>query len=79
MVFALPTMATTDAMHTRVAQYADLTLPGSTALTKVHSTSWPSTPDPGETNDADGDGGEPDSGTDLVATRERTSGPRRHP
>ncbi|MFF7249766.1 CRISPR-associated helicase Cas3' [Embleya sp. NPDC008237] len=50
MVFALPTMATTDAMHTRVAAYADRTLLGPTPLTKVHSTAWLSTPDPGETD-----------------------------
>ncbi|MFE5327219.1 CRISPR-associated helicase Cas3' [Embleya sp. NPDC056575] len=64
MVFALPTMATTDAMHARVAKYAGRTLLGPTPLTKVHSTAWLSTPDPGETA-ADGD---PDAGADVALT-----------
>lgn len=38
--FCLPTMATTDAMHKRVARFAGRALVGDAALTKVHSMAW---------------------------------------
>ena len=38
--FCLPTMATTDAMHKRVAQFAEKALVGDAALTRVHSMAW---------------------------------------
>ncbi|WP_066890219.1 CRISPR-associated helicase/endonuclease Cas3 [Carbonactinospora thermoautotrophica] len=37
---ALPTMATADQMHARVATYADRCLEGSAALTLLHSMAW---------------------------------------
>jgi CRISPR-associated endonuclease/helicase Cas3 len=37
---AMPTMATVDAMHRRVAGYAEVSLRDSAALTRVHSMSW---------------------------------------
>lgn len=41
--FCLPTMATTDAMHKRVAEFAGKALRGDAALTRVHSMAWLST------------------------------------
>ncbi|SNS72279.1 CRISPR-associated helicase/endonuclease Cas3 [Actinomadura mexicana] len=38
--FCLPTMATTDAMHRRVAEFAGKALLGDAALTRVHSMAW---------------------------------------
>ncbi|WP_240808261.1 CRISPR-associated helicase Cas3' [Actinomadura geliboluensis] len=38
--FCLPTMATTDAMHKRVAEFAGRALLGDAALTRVHSMAW---------------------------------------
>ncbi|MBT2207272.1 CRISPR-associated helicase Cas3' [Actinomadura sp. NEAU-AAG7] len=38
--FCLPTMATTDAMHKRVAEFASRALLGDAALTRVHSMAW---------------------------------------
>ncbi|WP_067473442.1 CRISPR-associated helicase/endonuclease Cas3 [Actinomadura hibisca] len=38
--FCLPTMATTDAMHKRVAKFAGRALLGDAALTRVHSMAW---------------------------------------
>ncbi|QXJ25744.1 CRISPR-associated helicase Cas3' [Actinomadura graeca] len=38
--FCLPTMATTDAMHKRVAEFVGRALLGDAALTRVHSMAW---------------------------------------
>ncbi|MFD0857246.1 CRISPR-associated helicase Cas3' [Actinomadura adrarensis] len=38
--FCLPTVATTDAMHDRVADFAQKVLTGDAALTRVHSMAW---------------------------------------
>ncbi|WP_433464004.1 CRISPR-associated helicase Cas3' [Spirillospora sp. CA-128828] len=46
--FCLPTMATTDAMHRRVAAFAERALLGDAALTRVHSMAWLSADAAGE-------------------------------
>ncbi|WP_256992063.1 CRISPR-associated endonuclease Cas3'' [Streptomyces sp. 2114.4] len=40
LFFALPTMATADAMHARVAEFAGLNVAGDRALTLLHSMAW---------------------------------------
>lgn len=40
LFFALPTMATADAMHGRVAEFAELNVAGDRALTLLHSMAW---------------------------------------
>ncbi|MET9796267.1 CRISPR-associated helicase Cas3' [Nocardiopsis alba] len=40
LFFALPTMATADAMHRRVREFVGANVTGDTALTLVHSMSW---------------------------------------
>ena len=56
--FCLPTMATTDAMHKRVARFAERALLGDAALTKVHSMAWLSSGSAGDAAAGAADGGE---------------------
>lgn len=64
--FCLPTMATTDAMHRRVSQFAKRALRGDAALTKVHSMAWLS-------SDTAGDAAAGAAGGDAVITDTETS------
>ncbi|WP_129838133.1 CRISPR-associated helicase Cas3' [Streptomyces sp. RFCAC02] len=59
--FAMPTMATVDAMHRRVAGFAERSLAGTAALTRVHGMSWLS---------SDADGEAPIDASRIIATGE---------
>lgn len=67
----LPTMATTNAMHRRVAKFAARALDGDAALTKVHSMAWLSEDTAGDAaaDAATGDAVITDAKASLEATR----------
>ncbi|MFH8573786.1 CRISPR-associated helicase Cas3' [Streptomyces sp. NPDC017993] len=69
LFFALPTMATADAMHGRVAEFAERNVAGDRALTLLHSMAWLS-----ETYAQPGAGGDGEGGLASDAQSELFAG-----